>query len=231
MGPILLHAANLRKAYEGRTILDGIDLTLELGKFYTIMGHSGSGKTTLLYLLALLERPDAGDIVWEGRSLLPLSDKEKAAWRNRYLGFVFQFFHLVAELRAWENVVLPAVIAGQSFRALKSQAYTWLERVGLAHRGQAFPTQLSGGEQQRVAIARALFMQPRLVLADEPTGNLDTQQAQQVWALFTQLVREANTTLLVATHNPHLAEKADACWTLRQGKLHALMLSGAPSSS
>ncbi len=220
MAVSLLHAANLQKSYEGRVILDGLTLTLEKGRLYAIMGHSGSGKTTLLYLLALLETPDKGEIFWEGHSLLNLSDTEKARWRNRSLGFVFQFFHLIAELRAWENVALPGVIAGQRFGQLKSQALTWLERVGLAHRAKAFPTQLSGGEQQRVAVARALFMRPPLVLADEPTGNLDTEQAHNVWTLFTRLVREEGTTLLVATHNPTLAETADVRWLLRQGKLH-----------
>jgi len=222
MSVSLLHAANLQKSYEGRLILDGLTLTLEKGRIHTIMGHSGSGKTTLLYLLALLETPDGGDILWEGHSLLKLSDTEKAQWRNRHLGFVFQFFHLIAELRAWENVALPGVIAGQRFGQLKDQAVAWLERVGLAHRAKAFPTQLSGGEQQRVAIARALFMKPALVLADEPTGNLDAEQAHNVWTLFTQLVREEGTTLLVATHNPALAETADIRWLLRQGKLHPL---------
>ena len=222
MAVSLLHATNLQKSYEGRLILDGLTLTLEKGRIHTIMGHSGSGKTTLLYLLALLETPDGGDILWEGHSLLKLSDTEKAQWRNRHLGFVFQFFHLIAELRAWENVALPGVIAGQRFGQLKDQAVAWLERVGLAHRAKAFPTQLSGGEQQRVAIARALFMKPALVLADEPTGNLDAEQAHNVWTLFTQLVREEGTTLLVATHNPALAETADIRWLLRQGKLHPL---------
>ncbi len=218
----LLHATNLRKSYGGRLILDGLSLTLERGCLHTIMGHSGSGKTTLLYLLALLEKPDEGDILWEGQSLLTFSEAEKARWRNRYLGFVFQFFHLVAELRAWENVALPGVIAGQRFGQLKAQAQEWLERVGLAHRTRAFPTQLSGGEQQRIAIARALFMRPLLVLADEPTGNLDAEQAQHVWSLFTQLVREEGTTLLVATHNPALARAADTRWLLRQGRLQPL---------
>ncbi len=222
MAVSLLHAANLQKSYEGRLILDGLTLTLEKGRIHTVMGHSGSGKTTLLYLLALLERPDAGDIFWEGHSLLKLSETEKAQWRNRHLGFVFQFFHLIAELRAWENVALPGVIAGQRFSQLKAQALTWLERVGLAHRARAFPTQLSGGEQQRVAIARALFMRPPLVLADEPTGNLDAEQAHNIWMLFTRLAQEEGTALLVATHNPALAETAHVRWVLRQGKLHPL---------
>jgi len=218
----LLHTANLQKSYEGRIILNNITLTLEKGRLYTIMGHSGSGKTTLLYLLALLEKPDQGEIFWQGSPLLSLSETEKAHWRNRNIGFVFQFFHLIAELRAWENVALPAVIGGERFDKLRARALSWLERVGLAHRAYAFPTQLSGGEQQRIAIARALFLGPPLILADEPTGNLDTEQAQQVWALFTRLVREEQTTLLVATHNPTLAQASDERWLLQQGTLHPL---------
>lgn len=218
----LLHTANLQKSYEGRTILSNITLTLESGRLYTIMGHSGSGKTTLLYLLALLEKPDQGEIFWRGKPLLSLSNDEKAHWRNRNIGFVFQFFHLIAELRAWENVALPGVIGGERFDRLKARALSWLERVGLSHRAYAFPTQLSGGEQQRIAIARALFLSPRLILADEPTGNLDTEQAHQVWELFTRLVREEQTALLVATHNPVLAQASDERWLLRQGTLHPL---------
>jgi lipoprotein-releasing system ATP-binding protein len=197
-------------------------LTLESGRLYTIMGHSGSGKTTLLYLLALLEKPDQGEIFWRGKPLLSLSNDEKAHWRNRNIGFVFQFFHLIAELRAWENVALPGVIGGERFDRLKVRALSWLERVGLSQRAYAFPTQLSGGEQQRIAIARALFLSPRLILADEPTGNLDTEQAHQVWELFTRLVREEQTALLVATHNPVLAQASDERWLLRQGTLHPL---------
>ncbi len=121
----LLHAANLRKSYEGRLILDGVSLSLEVSRLYALMGHSGSGKTTLLYLLALLEKPDAGDILWKGHSLLALSEREKARWRNQHLGFVFQFFHLIAELRAWENVALPGVIGGERFSQLKSRAMAW----------------------------------------------------------------------------------------------------------
>lgn len=219
MGQVLLHATNLQKTYEGRPILRGLSLELEVGRFYTVMGHSGSGKTTLLYLLALLERPDKGEIWWEGRSLLGLSASEQARWRNRNVGFVFQFFHLVAELRAWENVALPAVIAGHSFASQKRAALAWLERVGLAEKAYTFPSRLSGGEQQRVAIARALFQQPKLVLADEPTGNLDQEQATHIWQLFTQLVREAGTTVLAATHNPTLAQNADLSWQLQGGLL------------
>lgn len=219
MPEILLHATKLRKAYQGRCILEDIDLALEKGRFYALVGHSGSGKTTLLYLLALLEEPDAGEIFWQGTALRALSDTEKAAWRNKNIGFVFQFFHLIAELRVWENVALPAVLAGQSFRSVRSRAYQWLERVGLHSRGNDWPTRLSGGEQQRVAIARALFQDPPLLLADEPTGNLDAEQARQVWELFLTLTREEKKTVLVATHNLTLAQEAEVRLRLSQRRL------------
>ncbi|GIV24009.1 MAG: ABC transporter ATP-binding protein [Bacteroidia bacterium] len=219
MAEILLHATKLRKAYQGRCILEGIDLELEQGRFYALVGHSGSGKTTLLYLLALLEEPDEGEIFWQGTALRTRSATEKATWRNKNIGFVFQFFHLIAELRVWENVALPAVLAGKAFRSVRNQAYEWLERVGLHARANDWPTRLSGGEQQRVAIARALFQDPPLLLADEPTGNLDAEQARQVWELFLKLTREKSKTILVATHNLTLAQDADIRLRLTQGRL------------
>ncbi len=219
MAEVLLHATKLRKAYEGRCILDGVSWALEAGRFYALVGHSGSGKTTLLYLLALLERPDEGDLSWKGQSLRTLSPAEQARWRNRHIGFVFQFFHLIAELRLWENVALPAVLGGSTFAQEKARALAWLERVGLAARAYDRPTRLSGGEQQRVAIARALFMGPPLLLADEPTGNLDENQAQQVWHLFLELAREVGSAVVVATHNLRLAQSADEVYRLQGGRL------------
>ncbi len=220
MAEVLLHATKVRKAYQGRCILEGVDLALEEGRFYALVGHSGSGKTTLLYLLALLEQPDEGALFWRGEPLLSRTDAQKAVWRNRQVGFVFQFFHLIAELRVWENVALPAVLSGEPFSAVKARALEWLERVGLAHRAYAWPSQLSGGEQQRVAIMRALFMDPPLILADEPTGNLDTEQAQAVWDIFLQLTRTAQKTVLVATHNLTLAREADTLLRLQRGTLY-----------
>lgn len=220
MAEMLLHGANLRKAYEGRCILDGVSLSLEAGRFYALVGHSGSGKTTLLYLLALLEKPDEGEVRWQGQNLWEFSARERARWRNRHVGFVFQFFHLVGELRLWENVALPAVLGGSTFRAEKRKALEWLAKVGLEKRASERPYRLSGGEQQRVAIARALFLSPQILLADEPTGNLDAQQAQQVWELFLTLAREAGSAVLVATHNLGLAGTADKVYRLSGGKLY-----------
>lgn len=219
MAEVLLHATKLRKAYEGRSILDGVSWSLEAGRFYALVGHSGSGKTTLLYLLALLERPDEGELYWKGQSLWALSPAEQARWRNRHLGFVFQFFHLIAELRLWENVALPAVLGGSSFAQERAKALAWLERVDLALRAHERPTRLSGGEQQRVAIARALFLEPPLLLADEPTGNLDENQAQQVWRLFLELARQVGSAVVVATHNLRLAQSADEVYRLQGGQL------------
>ncbi|MCS7189020.1 MAG: ABC transporter ATP-binding protein [Bacteroidia bacterium] len=219
MAEILLHATKLRKAYEGRYIIDGIDVQIEAGQSYALVGHSGSGKTTLLYLLALLEKPDEGDIFWRGSPLLSLSKSAQARWRNQNIGFVFQFFHLIAELRVWENVALPAVLSGSTFNREKAKALEWLSYVRLKERAYDLPTHLSGGEQQRVAIARALFMNPPLILADEPTGNLDSEQANQVSHLFFNLTRSAHKALLLATHNPSLAKKADLILRLQNGKL------------
>lgn len=219
MAEALLHAAKLRKAYEGRTILNDVSLTLEKGRFYALVGHSGSGKTTLLYLLALLERADAGEIFWQGEPIHTLSPAAAAEWRGRHVGFVFQFFHLVAELTLWENVALPAVLRGESFRSQKTRALELLDKVGLRAQADKLPTRLSGGEQQRVAIARALLLSPPLLLADEPTGNLDAEQAQHVWQLFLDLARAHETTILVATHNLTLAESADTILYLKGGRL------------
>ncbi|MCX7606518.1 MAG: ABC transporter ATP-binding protein [Bacteroidia bacterium] len=219
MAEILLHATKLRKAYEGRSILQDVELSIEAGRYYVLLGHSGSGKTTLLYLLALLERPDEGAIFWRGSPLLSLSLPAQAAWRNTSIGFVFQFFHLIAELRVWENVALPAVLAGKSFRSVRGRAVEWLSRVGLQDRANDLPTRLSGGEQQRVAIARALFQDPPLILADEPTGNLDAEQSLSVWRLLFQLTREEGRAVLVATHNLSLAQEADYRIHLRAGRL------------
>ncbi|MDW8236184.1 MAG: ABC transporter ATP-binding protein [Bacteroidia bacterium] len=220
----LLHATKLSKSYAGRPILREIELTLEKGQVCALIGHSGSGKTTLLYLLALLERADQGEILWKGQSLYSLSAREQARWRNREVGFVFQFFHLVAELNLWENVALPAILAGASFRSQKKKAIEWLERVGLAHRAYDLPSRLSGGEQQRVAIARALFQEPTLVLADEPTGNLDSEQAQEVWGLFMSLAQQQGSAVLVATHNLHLAQQTQAIFQLERGRLRKIEL-------
>ncbi|MCS6894951.1 MAG: ABC transporter ATP-binding protein [Bacteroidia bacterium] len=220
MPKALLHATKLRKAYEGRPILEGIDLVLEEKRFYALVGHSGSGKTTLLYLLALLERADEGEIFWRGEPVHNLSPRSAAAWRNTHIGFVFQFFHLIAELRVWENVALPAVLRGSSFRREKGRAIELLSQVGLQDRANELPTRLSGGEQQRVAIARALFLSPPLILADEPTGNLDSEQAVRIWKLFTDLTRQVGASVLVATHNLILAESADHILQLSHGRLY-----------
>lgn len=220
MAEVLLHAAKLRKGYEGRPVLEDITLSLEAGGFYALVGHSGSGKTTLLYILALLERADAGELYWQGRALHTLTPAAAAEWRRCHVGFVFQFFHLIAELTIWENVALPAILQGGSFRAQKPRALELLDKVGMRQHADKLPSRLSGGEQQRVAIARALLLSPPLLLADEPTGNLDTEQAQQVWTLFLELARAQGTTVLVATHNLTLAGSADRILHLRGRRLH-----------
>jgi putative ABC transport system ATP-binding protein len=187
--------------------LSGVDLSIDAGTFYSIMGPSGSGKSTLLYLLGGLDRPTVGSIIVAGHAIERLDENALAAYRRRVVGFVFQSFNLIPSLSAWENVAFPMRFAGISRRERQRRAFALLERVGLADRRQHKPTELSGGQQQRVAIARSLVNEPRLVLADEPTGNLDTASGQSIMELLAELHRDGRT-VLVVTHDPRMAAYA-----------------------
>jgi putative ABC transport system ATP-binding protein len=202
---------NLRKSFEmGSTVvhaLNGVNLSIDAGTFYSIMGPSGSGKSTLLYLLGGLDRPTAGHIAVAGQPIDHLDENALAAYRRRVVGFVFQSFNLIPSLSAWENVAFPMRFAGIARRERQRRAFELLERVGLADRRQHKPTELSGGQQQRVAIARSLVNEPRLVLADEPTGNLDTASGQSIMELLAELHRDGRT-VLVVTHDPRMAAYA-----------------------
>jgi putative ABC transport system ATP-binding protein len=202
---------NLRKSFEmGSTVvhaLNGVNLSIDAGTFYSIMGPSGSGKSTLLYLLGGLDRPTSGHIAVAGQAIDHLDENALAAYRRRVVGFVFQSFNLIPSLSAWENVAFPMRFAGISRRERQRRAFELLERVGLADRRQHKPTELSGGQQQRVAIARSLVNEPRLVLADEPTGNLDTASGQSIMELLAELHRDGRT-VLVVTHDPRMAAYA-----------------------
>ena len=198
--------------------LAGIDLDIPVGQFTAVMGPSGSGKSTLLHLVAGLDRPDAGGIRVSGQDILALSDDELTLLRRRRMGLVFQAFNLLDALTATENITLPLVVDGVADREAIRRAERVLERVGLAQRGRHLPKEMSGGEQQRVAIARALAIEPVLLLADEPTGNLDTHNGDQVMQLLRQLVNEGQTILMV-THNPTHAAVADRIVTLRDGHI------------
>jgi ABC-type lipoprotein export system ATPase subunit len=216
----LLRARGLRKEY-GRDAglvraVDGVDLDVAPGETLAIMGPSGCGKSTLLNLVGGLDRPSAGEVWLSGQRVDQLSERALARLRRESVGFVFQAFHLMDELTAAENVELPAVLAGQSARAARQRATALLERVGLADRAGFLPTALSGGQRQRVAIARALVSDPLLVLADEPTGNLDSAAAVDVLRLFDEL-HTAGQTLVIVTHDSRIAATADRMVTMRDG--------------
>jgi len=216
----VLRTRELRKEY-GREAglvraVDGVDLEVERGETVAIMGPSGCGKSTLLYLLGGLDRPTGGEIWLDGQDLSRLSERGLARLRRDAIGFVFQAFHLMDELTAVENVELPALLAGRSPRAARKRATELLDRVGLDSRAKFLPTQLSGGQRQRVAIARALVAEPLVVLADEPTGNLDSASTRDVLRLFDQL-HAAGQTLVIVTHDPRIAATADRMISMRDG--------------
>ncbi len=203
-------------------VLHGVDLALERGEFTALMGPSGSGKSTLLNLVGLLDRPTAGRVVVEGRDTGTLDERALTRYRGRTVGFIFQFHHLLPEFDAMENVMLPMMAdRGRPDSSMEECALHLLREVGLERVARRRPSQLSGGQQQRVAIARALAMSPRLVLADEPTGNLDTHSADDVFALLREFNRKAGVTFLVVTHDPRLAERCDRIVELVDGRIVA----------
>ncbi len=225
MSPPLIQIRGLRKSYEldGVTIqaLRGIDLTVESGEFVAIMGPSGSGKSTLMNILGCLDLPDAGDYLLHGRDVTRMGGDELAALRNREIGFVFQNFNLLARTSALENVETPMIYAGTPKGERRRRAHEALGRMGLGERLHHLPNQLSGGQAQRVAIARALVNRPSLLLADEPTGNVDTATTTEIMALLDQLNREEGLTILLITHEPEVAEHARRRLLLRDGRLEA----------
>ncbi len=219
-GSWVLRTRGLRKEYGREASLvravDGVDLEVAPGETVAIMGPSGCGKSTLLYLLGGLDRPAAGEIWLDGQDITRMSERALARLRRDAIGFVFQAFHLMDELTAVENVELPALLAGRSPRTARRRAEELLERVGLADRAKFLPTQLSGGQRQRVAIARALVADPLVVLADEPTGNLDSASARDVLRLFDQL-HQAGQTLVIVTHDARIAATADRMISMSDG--------------
>ena len=212
-----------RRFQEGSTTLEvlrGLNLEVRAGERLGVIGASGSGKTTLLQILGGLDRPDGGSVEIDGRNLHALSEPERGALRNRTVGFVYQFHHLLAEFSALENVAMPLLVRRMSAAAAQRRAAELLERVGLGGRLRHRPHQLSGGERQRAAVARALVTSPRLVLADEPTGNLDGRNAAQVFALMLELNREMGTSLVIVTHDTRLAGQMDRVLELENGVLN-----------
>jgi lipoprotein-releasing system ATP-binding protein len=209
------------RAVDGSAIrvVDGVSLTVERGEMVAIVGASGSGKSTLLHLLGALERPTAGSVSLTGQVVDALDDDALAGLRNRAVGFVFQFHHLLREFSAVENVMMPLRIAGVSESVARKRAEVLLDRVGLSARLGHRPTELSGGEQQRAAVARALAAEPALLLADEPSGNLDLHNAERLHELFSELARDLSLGLVVVTHNQSLAARADRALLLEGGRL------------
>jgi len=225
MSEPLLAARGLRKRYTlGRRTLDvlrGVDLAVDAGEFLALRGASGAGKSTLLHLLGGLDRPDAGEIWFDGRDLATVNGGALAAFRSTKVGFVFQAYHLLPELDALENVCLPGRIAVAEPAQVEARARELLQRVGLAERLAHRPAELSGGEQQRVAIARALVNNAALILADEPTGNLDSHTGEEIIALLCELQRERRTTLLIATHDARVAARAPRVVELVDGVIRS----------
>jgi lipoprotein-releasing system ATP-binding protein len=220
---IVLQAQGVERRFqEGSTTLEvlrGLNLEVRAGERLGVIGASGSGKTTLLQILGGLDRPDGGRVEIDGRDLHALSESERGTLRNHTIGFVYQFHHLLAEFSALENVAMPLLVRRMSASAAQRRAAALLERVGLGGRLKHRPHQLSGGERQRAAVARALVTTPRLVLADEPTGNLDGRNAEQVFALMLELNREMGTSLVIVTHDTRLAARMDRVLELDNGVL------------
>ena len=223
MNEPLLQATALCKSYRSGhdtiTVLNGVDLSIHPGEMIAIVGASGSGKTTLLQILGTLDQPDSGQIVFRQHNLTSQSEQALAGHRNRNIGFIFQFHHLLPEFSALENVMMPALIDGQARTTATVKAKQLLERVGLGARLDHRSGELSGGEQQRVALARALVMDPALLLADEPTGNLDSASGNRVFALLRELSQSLKLAVVMVTHNLELARAMDRCLVLADGQL------------
>ncbi|OUV75728.1 MAG: lipoprotein-releasing system ATP-binding protein LolD [Flavobacteriales bacterium TMED123] len=217
----MIKAKNIHFSYGNLQVLKGLDLEIEKGEFVSIVGASGSGKTTLLQLLGTLEKSDSGDIVVEGKSVQQLSEKELAIFRNQKIGFVFQFHNLLAEFSSLENVCLPAFIAGKNKKSAEKYATELLKMLRLENRLHHKPNELSGGEQQRVAVARALINRPAVILADEPSGNLDSKNAAELHELLVKLNKEKGQTIVAVTHNAALANIANRKVEIIDGKLNS----------
>jgi len=215
----MLTAKDIHKRYGTVEVLKGVDILIEAGEIVSIVGPSGSGKSTLLHILGTLDKPDKGEVMLHQMHVTALMGKKLAAFRNKHIGFVFQFHHLLPEFSALENVCIPGWLAGTNKNSVRKRAEDLLNLLGLSHRLGNKPGALSGGEQQRVAVARALINTPDIVFADEPTGNLDTANARELHQLFFQLREQFRQTFLIVTHNEELAQLSDRTLTMKDGKI------------
>jgi lipoprotein-releasing system ATP-binding protein len=214
---MLLQANNIHKKYKDLQILKGIDLQIDAKEVVSIVGASGAGKSTLLHILGTLDKPDQGAVHINNQNILELTDKALARFRNEQIGFIFQFHNLLPEFSAIENVLLPGMIGGQKSAELRKRATDLLSLLGLSHRIDHKPSELSGGEQQRVSVARSLINNPSIVFADEPSGNLDSKNAEELHSLFFKLRDEFGQTFVIVTHNNQLADMADRKISMRDG--------------
>lgn len=215
----MIHTTGITKSFGSLQVLKGIDLTINKGEFVSIIGASGAGKTTLLQIIGSLDKANQGELIVDGINLNQLSDKQLAAFRNKHVGFVFQFHQLLPEFTALENVCIPGFIAGRKKQEVETQAKELLKKMGLSERIGHKPNQLSGGEKQRVAVARALINQPSLILADEPSGSLDSANKKELHSLLRELCNEYGLTILVVTHDKELAEVSDRIIEMRDGNI------------
>lgn len=215
----MLEARNIHKAYGSVEVLKGVDISVQAGEIVSIVGSSGAGKSSLLHILGTLDQPDQGEIMLHNTRITGMSARQLSSFRNQYIGFVFQFHHLLPEFSSLENVCIPGWIAKRPRREVEERAKSLLKQLGLEHRMDHKPSALSGGEQQRVAVARALINNPRIVFADEPTGNLDSTNARDLHNLFFQLREEMNQTFLIVTHNEELAQMSDRVVHMKDGKI------------
>lgn len=208
---------DIHKSFGNVEVLKGVDLTIDKGQVACIVGASGAGKSTLLQITGTLEKADKGNIIIDGQDVCKLNQKNLAAFRNRKIGFIFQFHHLLPEFTALENICIPAFIAGTSKKEATDKALQLLDYLNLTDRKDHKPSMLSGGEQQRIAVARALINDPAIILADEPSGNLDSQSSKELHQLFFDLRDKSGQTFVIVTHNPQLAEMADKTFTMKDG--------------
>jgi len=215
----MISGKNIHKSFNGLDILKGVDLEIKQGEIVSIVGSSGAGKTTLLTILGTLDRPTKGEVYINEQEVSKLNDKKLAAFRNQNIGFVFQFHQLLPEFTAIENVCIPALIGGKNKKETEKRAQELLELFNLSQRKDHKPSELSGGEQQRVAVARALINNPKVIFADEPSGNLDSKNAQELHQLFFKLRDEFNQTFVIVTHNNELAKMADRMLTMSDGRI------------